>query len=263
MKDRWVQAEVNDLIERRLSPNPLVTIHKYPGADHAFARHGGGPTASPKPTARSRCRSTSSSGISDAHPLEPGHPHGRRRAAARRRLPAGARGALPGDPLLRPYGKGYAFQESNARPGSASRRRTPRSSKAPPTSTRRGSWSIPRNGCRRATRWCASTRAAPAARRECSIPGRPRDEGPLRLHRMGGVQPWSSGKVGLNGISYYAMNAWQVARLQPPHLAAFCAWKARRPLPRSAAPRRHRSRFSPTGSRAPCIACSTAWASAA
>jgi carboxymethylenebutenolidase len=40
MKDRWVQAEVNDLIERRLSPNPLVTIHKYADADHAFARHG-------------------------------------------------------------------------------------------------------------------------------------------------------------------------------------------------------------------------------
>ena len=32
---------MNDLIERRLSPNPLVTIQKYPGADHAFARHGG------------------------------------------------------------------------------------------------------------------------------------------------------------------------------------------------------------------------------
>ncbi|MEK6594633.1 MAG: dienelactone hydrolase family protein [Pseudomonadota bacterium] len=41
MQDRWVQAEVNELLERRLSPNPLVTIHKYPGADHAFARHGG------------------------------------------------------------------------------------------------------------------------------------------------------------------------------------------------------------------------------
>ena len=41
MKDRWVQAEVNDMLERRLSPNPLVTIHKYPGADQAFARHGG------------------------------------------------------------------------------------------------------------------------------------------------------------------------------------------------------------------------------
>ena len=41
MQDRWVQAEVNELLERRLSPNPLVTIQKYPGADHAFARHGG------------------------------------------------------------------------------------------------------------------------------------------------------------------------------------------------------------------------------
>jgi len=41
MKDRWVQAEVNDLLVRRLSPNPLVTIHQYPGTDHAFARHGG------------------------------------------------------------------------------------------------------------------------------------------------------------------------------------------------------------------------------
>ncbi len=43
MKDRWVQAEVNELLERRLSPNPLVTIHKYPEADHAFARKGGRP----------------------------------------------------------------------------------------------------------------------------------------------------------------------------------------------------------------------------
>src|ERR1700741_2771298 len=41
LKDRWVQAEVNELLERRLSPNPLVAIHKYPGADHAFARIGG------------------------------------------------------------------------------------------------------------------------------------------------------------------------------------------------------------------------------
>jgi len=39
------------------------------------------------------------------------------------------------------------------------------------------------------------------------------------------AQPWSSGKIGLNGISYYAMNQWQVAALQPPHLAAMCAWE--------------------------------------
>ena len=40
-----------------------------------------------------------------------------------------------------------------------------------------------------------------------------------------GVQDWSNGKVGLNGISYYAMNQWQTAALQPPHLAAICPWE--------------------------------------
>jgi uncharacterized protein len=38
-------------------------------------------------------------------------------------------------------------------------------------------------------------------------------------------QEWCTGKVGLNGISYFAMNAWQVAALSPPHLAAVCAWE--------------------------------------
>ena len=40
-----------------------------------------------------------------------------------------------------------------------------------------------------------------------------------------GVQPWCTGKVGLSGISYLAMNQWQVATLQPPHLAALCIWE--------------------------------------
>jgi len=40
-----------------------------------------------------------------------------------------------------------------------------------------------------------------------------------------GVQPWSNGKVGLNGISYFGMNQWHVASLQPPHLAAMCIWE--------------------------------------
>ena len=40
-----------------------------------------------------------------------------------------------------------------------------------------------------------------------------------------GVQPWSNGKVGINGISYYGMNQWQVAALQPKHLAAMCIWE--------------------------------------
>src|SRR5262245_2351022 len=38
-------------------------------------------------------------------------------------------------------------------------------------------------------------------------------------------QEWCNGKIGLNGISYFAMNAWQVAALSPPHLAAVCAWE--------------------------------------
>src|SRR5215468_10480576 len=38
-------------------------------------------------------------------------------------------------------------------------------------------------------------------------------------------QPWCSGKVGLSGISYYAINQWHVASRQPPHLAAMCVWE--------------------------------------
>jgi predicted acyl esterase len=40
-----------------------------------------------------------------------------------------------------------------------------------------------------------------------------------------GTQSWSSGKVGINGISYYAMNQWTVGALRPPHLAAMCIWE--------------------------------------
>ncbi|HUQ74531.1 MAG TPA: CocE/NonD family hydrolase [Burkholderiales bacterium] len=39
------------------------------------------------------------------------------------------------------------------------------------------------------------------------------------------AQPWCSGKVGLNGISYYASNQWRAAASQPPHLAAICVWE--------------------------------------
>jgi predicted acyl esterase len=40
-----------------------------------------------------------------------------------------------------------------------------------------------------------------------------------------GTQAWSNGKVGINGISYYAMNQWNVGALRPPHLAAMCIWE--------------------------------------
>ncbi|HEX3936113.1 MAG TPA: CocE/NonD family hydrolase [Xanthobacteraceae bacterium] len=40
-----------------------------------------------------------------------------------------------------------------------------------------------------------------------------------------GTQGWSNGKVGVSGISYYAMNQWTVGALKPPHLAALCIWE--------------------------------------
>jgi hypothetical protein len=46
-----------------------------------------------------------------------------------------------------------------------------------------------------------------------------------RCIEWAGTQAWSSGRVGINGISYYAMNQWTVAALQPPHLAALCIWE--------------------------------------
>jgi predicted acyl esterase len=39
------------------------------------------------------------------------------------------------------------------------------------------------------------------------------------------AQPWCSGKVGMNGISYYASNQWRAAATRPAHLAAICVWE--------------------------------------
>jgi predicted acyl esterase len=39
------------------------------------------------------------------------------------------------------------------------------------------------------------------------------------------AQPWSTGKIGLTGLSYMAIVQWTAASRQPPHLAAFCAWE--------------------------------------
>ena len=39
------------------------------------------------------------------------------------------------------------------------------------------------------------------------------------------AQPWSSGKVGLNGVSYLAISQWKVAALRPKALAAICPWE--------------------------------------
>jgi predicted acyl esterase len=38
-------------------------------------------------------------------------------------------------------------------------------------------------------------------------------------------QPWSTGRVGLNGVSYLAISQWGAASRRPPHLAAICPWE--------------------------------------
>lgn len=39
------------------------------------------------------------------------------------------------------------------------------------------------------------------------------------------TQPWSSGNVATNGVSYLAMTQWRVAQLAPPHLKAMIPWE--------------------------------------
>ena len=57
------------------------------------------------------------------------------------------------------------------------------------------------------------------------------------------AQPWCNGKVGLSGISYYAINQWFVANLQPPSLKAIIPWEGFADIYRDALlPRRHPQR---------------------
>jgi len=39
------------------------------------------------------------------------------------------------------------------------------------------------------------------------------------------AQPWSSGAVGTNGVSYLCMTQWRLGQLNPPHLKAMVAWE--------------------------------------
>lgn len=45
------------------------------------------------------------------------------------------------------------------------------------------------------------------------------------LIEWAGTQDWSSGRVGLDGVSYLAISQYKVAALGPPHLAAICPWE--------------------------------------
>lgn len=45
------------------------------------------------------------------------------------------------------------------------------------------------------------------------------------LIEWAGTQPWSTGRVGMSGVSYLAITQWAGASTRPPHLAAICPWE--------------------------------------
>ena len=45
------------------------------------------------------------------------------------------------------------------------------------------------------------------------------------LIEWAGAQLWSTGKVGMLGVSYLAISQYKAAALHPPHLAAICPWE--------------------------------------
>ena len=71
-------------------------------------------------------------------------------------------------------------------------------------------------------------RRFPGRRLVAGLPGHqcPREIDDLyQCIEWAGTQPWSNGKVGMLGISYYASNQWRVAAKHPPHLAAIIPWE--------------------------------------
>ncbi len=161
---------------------------------------------------------------------------------ARRRVPAHRRRPLSGHLELRPLRQGACLPgRLSERLAAHGRNSIPTSPPARAISTRAGKSSIRRNGCRTITPACASICAAPAARRASSIHFSPRETKDFYdCIEWAGAQPWSNGKVGLNGISYYGINQWHVASLRA---AASCRHvhlgRRRRLVSRHDAPWRH------------------------
>jgi hypothetical protein len=125
-----------------------------------------------------------------------------------------------------PYGKGYAFQESNPAAWEALVKAHPEVLEG--SSNRYQAWEVvdPEKWVPEGYAVVRVDSRGAGASPGTLDPWSPHETQDLyHCIEWAGTQSWSNGKVGLNGISYYAMNAWQVACLQPPHLAAFCAWE--------------------------------------
>ena len=137
---------------------------------------------------------------------------GRRAGTARRHVPAGRDGHYPVILTYGPYAKGLAFQDGYPSAWERMAESIPTSPPARRTYTSSGRWSIPRNGCRTTTLACASIHAAAGCSPGKVDPFSPRETKDFYdCIEWAGVQPWSNGKIGLNGISYYGSTSgtWQ------------------------------------------------------
>ena len=125
-----------------------------------------------------------------------------------------------------PYGKGYAFEESH--PAAWEALVSAHAETLEGSSNRYQAWEVvdPEKWVPEGYAVVRVDSRGAGASPGLLDPWSPRETQDLyHCIEWAGTQSWSSGKVGMTGISYYAMNAWQVACLQPPHLAAFCAWE--------------------------------------
>jgi predicted acyl esterase len=59
----------------------------------------------------------------------------------------------------------------------------------------------------------------------CSLLSDQEGEDVYDLIEWAGQQPWSTGAVGMLGVSYLAISQWKAAALRPPHLAAIVPWE--------------------------------------
>ena len=125
-----------------------------------------------------------------------------------------------------PYGKGLAFQEGYP---DQWRRMAEKHPDVPAGSTNKyQSWEVPDP-----EKWvpdgyvCVRVDSRGAGRSPGYLDSRSlRETRDLYLCiEWAGTQPWSTGKVGMLGISYYAINQWLVASQQPPHLTAILPWE--------------------------------------
>ncbi len=81
-------------------------------------------------------------------------------------------------------------------------------------------------GAAGATPPCGSTAAAAANPPASASRGRlPKSIDFYDAIEWAAAQPWCYGKVGLSGISYFAINQWFVANHQPPSLKAIIPWE--------------------------------------